>query len=124
MNELTFISERLRIEARGPAGERGPMGRDGYAGAPGPRGECGAKGEPGKAAPVITAWEPNGERFTITPVYTDGTRGVPANLLSLFQSYDEQVDAAEAADEADAARAERDKIDREVANLRAGLPAR
>ena len=73
---------------------------------------------------MIAAWEPHGERFQITPVYSDGTRGPPINLLSLFQSYDEQVDAADAAEERDVVRAMRDQVEREAANVREGRPAR
>jgi len=33
-------------------------------------------------------WEPRPDRFELVPVYADGSRGVPANLRSLFEAYD------------------------------------
>jgi hypothetical protein len=84
-NEHDFILSRLRVENAGPVGPAGPMGRDGHEGRPGPRGERGERGPP---AASIAAWEPNGERFQITPVYSDGTRGPPLSLRSLFEAYD------------------------------------
>ncbi len=114
VSELSFISERLRIEARGPAGERGPMGRDGAAGAPGPRGERGAKGEPGKAAPTITAWAVDADGFTAAPILSDGSNGATLRLRPLFESFNDQINADDDAAEADAARAQRAEIERDA----------
>jgi hypothetical protein len=111
VSELSFISERLRIEARGPSGERGPMGRDGH---DGPRGERGAKGEPGKAAPTITAWAVDADNFSAAPILSDGSNGATLRLRPLYEAYDDQVDAGEAAAEADAARASRAEAEREA----------
>jgi len=36
---------------------------------------------------MIVAWEPNAERYMLTPVYSTGERGVPANLQGLFAAY-------------------------------------
>jgi hypothetical protein len=124
VSELSFISERLRIEARGPAGERGPMGRDGHEGRPGARGERGERGEPGKAAPTITAWAVDADNFTAAPILSDGSNAATLRLRPFFEAYDDAVDASEAAAEIDADRAQRAEVERQAANVRAGLPAR
>ena len=119
--ELTFVSERLRVEARRPGGERGPMGRDGHDGPQGLRGERGPRGEAGAPAPVVAAWEPHAEQFTITPVYSDGTRGVPLNLLGLFQAYNAATEWDDDRDIVEAARASREANEAETERARAHL---
>ena len=84
LREMKAIQEAARIASRGEQGLAGPRG---IPGPPGPRGERGAPGERGTPAREVAAWEPDGSRFTITPAFTDGSRGVPANLRSLFEAY-------------------------------------
>jgi hypothetical protein len=47
---------------------------------------------------MIVGWETTPERYWLTPVYSTGEKGVPANLRSLFEAYDQSV--TEADDEA------------------------
>jgi hypothetical protein len=88
---LRLILENLRVTQRGERGidgDRGPpgaAGRDGLQGPIGPRGE---RGEQGPSAPMIAAWEPRPEQFQVTPVFSDGSRGVPLNFRPLFEQYD------------------------------------
>ena len=110
VSELSFVSERLRIDRRGPPGLRGERGRDGPPG----KGERGAQGERGAPAPALAAWEPHPERFTITPVYSTGERGPPINLLSLFEAYHGAAGELEDADLEEAAAASRRAVEREV----------
>ena len=108
--ELDFVSERLRVEKRGPPGMRGERGRDGPPG----KGERGAQGERGLPAPAIAAWEVRPERFEVVPVYSTGERGPPINLLALFQSYDAAVSELEDRDLTEAAQASRAAVERET----------
>jgi hypothetical protein len=107
---LRLILENLRITQRGERGidgDRGPPGRDGRDGAPGavgPRGDKGAKGDP---VPRLATWSVDAERFTVTPVFGDGSSGAALNLLELFQSYDRAVSEIEDHDLVEAARASR-----------------
>jgi hypothetical protein len=99
VNELAFVSERLRIEARGPPGVAGPMGRDG------PRGERGEKGDEGKqamAAPRIASWLVHAATFEIQPLLSDGTRGAVLPLRPLFDAFNEAIIAGDDDLEADA----------------------
>jgi hypothetical protein len=84
---LRLILENLRITQRGERGidgDRGPPGRDGRDGV-GQIGPQGPQGERGPPAVAIAAWEARPERLEIVPVYSDNSRGVPANLRSLFE---------------------------------------
>ena len=107
LHEVDFIVERLRIEGKGPPGQKGERGRDGREGPPGVRGERGERGERGLPAPVIAAWEARPERFEIVPVFSNGEKGPPIALLALFQAYDGAVSEIEDADLVEAARASR-----------------
>jgi hypothetical protein len=60
----------------------------GIPGPPGPVGPAGPQGARGDAAAMIVSWEPTPERFVLTPVLGDGTRGVGAHLLPFFQQFD------------------------------------
>lgn len=111
VGKLSFVSERLSIDHRGPQGHRGERGRDGRDGPPGVRGEQGPIGAP---APMIAAWEPRPERFETVPVYADGSRGPPMALLSLFQAYDAAVTEIEDRDLTEAAHVAREIVEREV----------
>lgn len=118
---LTFISERLRLENKGAAGERGPMGRDGHDGARGQRGE---RGERGPAGPRITNFEADDEQFSVTLHTSDGRSGPTMRLRSLFERFAEEISDADLAAEHDAIEASRQAVEREAANVRLGLPAR
>jgi hypothetical protein len=88
IRELKLIHESMRVAGRGERGTDGPRGvpgRDGLQGPIGPRGEQGERGPP---AASVVAWEPRPDWFELVPVYADGSRGVPANLRSLFEAYD------------------------------------
>ena len=111
VSELAFVSERLRIEARGPVGERGSRGRDGP---PGPRGERGSRGERGQAAPAVIEWRPDPEAFAIQAILADGSIGPMIALRSLFESYHAATSWVEDADLVEAARASRAQADAEA----------
>jgi hypothetical protein len=49
------------------------------------------EGPRGDAAATMVAWEPTPERFMLTPVHGDGSRGVSAHLLPFFEAYDASV---------------------------------
>jgi len=40
---------------------------------------------------MIVGWEPRVERFELVPILGDGTRGVSAHLLPLFEQYDATI---------------------------------
>ena len=117
VSELDFITERLKVENRGPPGLKGERGRDGP---PGPRGERGARGETGLAAPRISAWEARPERFEIVPVFITGERGPPINLLSIFQAFHNATQWIEDADLEQAAQEARAEAERDAAAARWG----
>jgi hypothetical protein len=85
---LRSIQEGQRIQSRGEQGVAGPRGVPGDRGPIGPAGPQGPRGD---AAMMVVSWEPTPERYLLTPVYADGTRGVPANLTGLFEQYDQSV---------------------------------
>jgi hypothetical protein len=86
IREMKAIQEAARAQSRGEQGLSGPRGIPGAQGPAGPRGE---QGERGECAPLIAAWEPStaADRYLLTPVYSTGERGVPANLTGLFEAY-------------------------------------
>jgi hypothetical protein len=92
LREMKMIQENARTLSRGEAGIQGPRGIPGSQGPMGPRGEQGERGLPARE---VAAWEPDPLRFSITPAHTDGTRGVPANLRSLFEAYDAATNGTE-----------------------------
>jgi hypothetical protein len=91
VSELSFVSERLRIENKGPQGLPGPMGRDGHDGRPGARGERGERGETGSAAPMIVGWRIDSDRYLVTPQYSDGSSGPPLNLNGFVSDDDDEA---------------------------------
>jgi hypothetical protein len=93
IREMKMIQENARTLSRGEQGLPGPRG------IPGPPGEgrVGPQGPKGSDAAMIVGWEPTPERYWLTPVYSTGEKGVPANLTSLFEAYNA---ATEAEDEA------------------------
>lgn len=121
-HEHAFILERLKIEGKGPPGERGLMGRDGHDGPRGERGARGADGRAGAPGPRIIGWETTDELFTAVPLLSDGRKGAALHLRGMFEQYHAQVDAEDAAEEVDAAQASRAAVEREVERVRAGLP--
>jgi hypothetical protein len=122
--ELDFVTERLRIENKGPPGLRGERGRDGRDGPRGERGDRGERGEQGKAAPTITGWQIDEATFTATPVLGTGSLGAPLRLQGLFEHYRECDELTDTVEEDEAASAGRVQIEREAARVRAGLPPR
>lgn len=123
-HEHAFILERLKVEGKGPRGERGLMGRDGREGARGERGAKGADGRAGAPGPRIIGWTLDEQAFTATPLLSDDRKGAVLHLMPLFQSYTEQMEASDAAEEHDAVQAQRAVVEREASNVRLGLPAR
>jgi hypothetical protein len=91
IREMKAIQENARTLSRGEQGVAGPRG------IPGPPGEArvGPAGPRGEPAPMIAAWEPDAARFVLTPVHSDGSRGVPQNLRSLFEAYDQSTNGDE-----------------------------
>ena len=124
VSELTFVSERLRVENKGPPGTRGERGRDGRDGPRGETGLQGEKGERGAPAPLVVGWDVAADDYAITPLMSDGSRGPMLHVRGIFETYDASADAANAAEQADADAVERAHVEREAANVRAGLPAR
>ena len=124
VSELAFVSERLRVEARGPAGERGMMGRDGNEGRPGARGERGADGRPGSPGPRIIGWETVDESFVAMPLLSDGRQGASLHLRGMFEAYHSQTEGEAAEEEAEAAVASRRAGEDEAERVRWGLPSR
>jgi len=116
VSELHFVSERLRIENRGPPGQKGERGRDGRDGPRGERGEKGERGERGAPAAAIIEWRPDPETFTIQAILSDGSTGPMISLRSLFESYHNAVSWVEDADLVEAARASRAATQAEVHN--------
>jgi hypothetical protein len=92
VSALRSIQEGQRIQSRGEQGVAGPRG---VPGAQGPIGPAGPQGPRGDAAAIIVSWEAEPERYRLTPILGDGTRGVSAHLLPFFEAYD----AATRADE-------------------------
>jgi hypothetical protein len=86
VGEVAFVSERLRIDKRGPPGLRGERGRDGPPG----RGEKGERGERGDPAPMIVGWRVDSDRHLCTPQYSDGASGAPLNLSSFVSDCDDE----------------------------------
>lgn len=124
VGELSFVSERLRIENKGPQGLPGPMGRDGHDGRPGERGPKGADGRPGAPGPRPVSWDIDAEQFAVTPLMSDGRRGPTLHLRALFEEFNAQINDADAAEEHDAAASSRAALEREVALARQGAPPR
>jgi hypothetical protein len=108
---LRAIQESQRIQSRGEQGVAGPRGIPGAQGPAGPRGEQGERGAPARET---VAWDVDASRFAVTPCHSDSTRGVPLNLLGLFQAYDNAVSELEDRDLVDAAQASRDALEAEV----------
>jgi len=69
------------LARQGQRGDRGERGARGEAGPPGP------PGTPGEAHPTFKSWKLDRERYTATPVMTDGTEGPPLDLRGLFEAY-------------------------------------
>jgi len=90
VRELKAIQEAARIASRGEAGLQGPRG---IPGPPGSEGRAGPQGPAGRDAAMVAAWEPDAARFSITPVCSDGSRGVPLNLKGLFEAYNAATEA-------------------------------
>jgi hypothetical protein len=112
ISQMRSIQEAARVASRGERGEQGVRGIPGPQGPAGPRGERGERGAPARET---IAWDADAARFVVTPCHSDGTRGVPMNLLGLFQSYDSAVSEIEDRDLVDAAQASRDALDEEIA---------
>jgi hypothetical protein len=124
VSELSFVSERLRVEARGPAGERGERGRDGADGRRGEPGLRGERGEPGKAAPTIAGWSVDTDNFTAVAILSDGQTSGLLRLRPLFEAFADALNDADDVADADADRAQRAELELQVTRMRAGLPAR
>jgi hypothetical protein len=69
------------LASKGDRGERGERG---------PRGQIGHRGQP---APAIKHWLISKEKFTASPILSDGTIGKPLELKGLFQEFLDQTRA-------------------------------
>jgi hypothetical protein len=116
--ELDFVSERLRLENRGPIGPKGERGRDGRDGPDGVRGEKGDEGPKGKPAPIVVGWETRPDAFEVVPIYSDGERGLPIHLLSLFQAFHDMTSWVEDVAVNEAAQESRKAIEAEAERAR------
>jgi hypothetical protein len=62
-------------------------GKPGIKGPPGEKGQKGDRGEPGEHAPRIIGWKVDKERYTITPILSDGTQEAPLKVRELFEQF-------------------------------------
>jgi hypothetical protein len=92
LREMRAIQESARTLSRGEQGLAGPRGIPGAQGPAGPRGKQGERGAP---AAMTVAYEPDPARFSITPVHSDGSRGVPLHLKALFEAYNAATEGDE-----------------------------
>jgi hypothetical protein len=69
--------------------ERGARGERGLPGARGPQ------GEPGLAAPPITAWKIDHERYRAVPFLSDGKPGPAIELRDLFAQFFNEVQSGQ-----------------------------
>jgi hypothetical protein len=88
VSSLRAIQENQRTQSRGEQGVAGPRGVPGDRG---PVGPAGPQGPQGDAAAMIVGWEPDPQRFMLTPVHGNGSRGVGAGLMPFFEAYDASV---------------------------------
>jgi len=121
LNELAFIVDRLRVENRGPPGERGLTGRDGRDGAQGPPGPKGIRGQKGYE---IIGWKIDTASYVAIPQFYDGTEGPPLNLLGFFEKYHADTEADEAQVEIENTALRRAELELEAVRTLKGLPAR
>jgi hypothetical protein len=131
VSQLDFIVERLKVENRGPPGERGLQGRDGHEGRPGVPGPRGARGQKGSH---VVSWEYDLANYRAIPIFAgraDGMGDAPGPALHLEQFFDrafaeweEAEDTAEA--DAEVSRYVQERADTEMAawRVRNGLPAK
>jgi hypothetical protein len=80
----THIEEQITKTRTGPAGQRGERGARGDVGARGPEGRAGPKGDPGDG---IVTWKIDRAKYTILPIFEDGTPGAPIELKQLFEQF-------------------------------------
>jgi hypothetical protein len=73
----------------GPDWKAGPTGRRGDRGERGPRGE---KGDPALPAREYTSWKIDRENYRVVPEFSDGSLGVPIDIRSLFERYDQEIE--------------------------------
>jgi hypothetical protein len=109
--EIDFITERLRVENKGPPGAKGERGRDGRDGPQGVRGE---KGERGPSGATITGWEIDEAQFVARPILSSGGKGPGLHLLGMFQAYDQAVSLTEDRDLVAAAEEARAETERQT----------
>jgi hypothetical protein len=85
LNNSWFIA---KVDNPGPCpGEdwkSGPVGKRGKDGIPGIRGERGLPGEPGASQ---VDWKVDARNYTIIPLMSDGSEGVPLVLRDIFEWY-------------------------------------
>lgn len=65
-------------------------GKDGAAGAPGPKGDRGEKGDRGpvgEQGPIIVGWNIDRAGYIAVPLLSNGRRGPPLELRSLFEQF-------------------------------------
>jgi hypothetical protein len=94
--EISFVTERLRIDRAGPPGEKGDRGRDGRDGAqglPGPRGLPGERGDRGSSMQIID-WKIDRDTYSAIGIFGDGSETAPLELRPLFEQYLSEVEGA------------------------------
>jgi hypothetical protein len=62
-------------------------GKPGKQGQQGLRGEAGQRGPQGERGASVIDWKIDRERFTVTPIMSDGSKGVSLNLRDLFEQF-------------------------------------
>ena len=72
-------------------GQRGTAGERGSKGEPGGRGPQGERGDRGPQAPRMTGWKIDREKYTATPIMSDGSACQPLELRTLFLRYQEET---------------------------------
>jgi hypothetical protein len=85
LNNSWFIA---KVDNPGPCPGKdwksGPVGKRGKDGIPGQRGERGLPGEPGASQ---VDWKVDARNYTIIPLMSDGSEGVPLVLRDIFEWY-------------------------------------
>jgi hypothetical protein len=120
-NETAFVVDRLRIENKGPPGERGLMGRDGRDGAIGPPGPRGNRGQRGFE---IIGWQIDVAGYQATPQFYDGSEGPPLNMRPFFERYNADTEGDEIELAAEQLAHSRAELEYRTERVRKGLPER
>ena len=124
VGELSFVSERLRIEIKARKACRARWAAMAMTAGRASAAREEPKAEQGREGPRPVSWDIDAAAFAVTPLMSDGRRGPTLHLRALFEEFDAQINDADAAEEHDAAASSRAALEREVALARQGAPPR